>query len=140
MAISPSGGPIYPSLSVDASCIGNLGRLEFRGVWNEDGRILFTRGPYAYGTNNIGEFLALVLGLAYIQQHQLQCPIYTDSITALSWVKKKKCRTMLQTDDNELTLLIRKAELWLHNNIWTTSILKWQTHLWGEIPADYNRK
>ena len=36
--------------------------------------------------------------------------------------------------------MIRKAEMWLHDNTWTTPIYKWDTKAWGEIPADFGRK
>ena len=93
--------PQYPALAVDAACSGNPGTLEFRAVLvdsptavnSANGTQIFRRGPYAMGTNNIGEFLALVLGLAYLQQHNLSWPIYTDSVTALAWVRQRKCKS-----------------------------------------------
>ena len=57
--------PILPALAVDAACSGNPGVMEFRGVIADTGTEVFHRGPFVQGTNNIGEFLALVLGLAY---------------------------------------------------------------------------
>lgn len=138
---------IFPSLCVDASCIGNPGILEFRGVVLKSGNttereVVFERGPFSNGTNNIGEFLAVVLGLAYLQSHNLPWPIYTDSVTALSWVKKRQCKSKLVWDNSNKDLyeIVQKGELWLNTHIWTNPILKWHTHLWGEIPADYQRK
>lgn len=42
------------------------------------------------GTNNLGEFLAIVHGLAYLKKQNKNIPIYSDSRTAISWVKNKK--------------------------------------------------
>lgn len=116
--------------------------MEFRGVIADTGTEVFRRGPYVQGTNNIGEFLALVLGLAYLKKHNLPWPIYTDSVTALAWVRQRKCKSKLEwtAANQDLLLTVRKAEAWLMQNTWTTPILKWETTLWGEIPADFGRK
>ena len=142
--------PPYPALAVDAACSGNPGTLEFRAVLvdsptavnSANGTQIFRRGPYAMGTNNIGEFLALVLGLAYLQQHNLSWPIYTDSVTALAWVRQRKCKSKIVwgKQNEELFITVRKAEDWLRTHTWTTPVLKWETRLWGEIPADFGRK
>lgn len=136
------GKPIIPSISVDAACAGNPGLMEYRGVDTESKKQLFHNGPYKHGTNNIGEFLAIVHGLAMLKKHNSNLPIYTDSITALSWIKAKKARTKLeQTPQNqELFELIQRAEYWLNNNSWPNTLLKWETEIWGEIPADFGRK
>lgn len=134
--------PLLPALAVDAACSGNPGLLEFRGVVADTGTEVFRRGPYEQGTNNIGEFLALVLGLAYLKKYNLPWTLYTDSVTALAWVREKRCKTKLEFNkaNMELFQMIRKAEEWLQENTWTTPICKWETSLWGEIPADYGRK
>ena len=134
--------PQLPALAVDAACSGNPGILEFRGVVADSGIEVFRRGPFLQGTNNIGEFLALVLGLAYLKKHRLPWALYTDSVTALAWVRQRKCKSKLEwTQQNaELFFMVRKAEEWLRANTWTTPVLKWETSLWGEIPADFGRK
>ena len=136
------GKPIVPSISVDAACSGNPGRLEYKGVDTVSKKQLFIQGPFAKGTNNIGEFLALVHGLGYLKQQKSNVPIYSDSRIAMSWVKKKQCRTNLPIVEENKTLfeLIFRAEKWLKENAYTTQILKWETKAWGEIPADFGRK
>ena len=133
---------IYPSLSVDAACSGNPGLVEYQGVDTKTKQVIFHQGPFEQGTNNIGEFLALVHGLAYMQQHNYDYPIYSDSRTAQSWVRQKKCKTKLeQTPANaKLFDLVRRAEHWLQTHTYSTSIIKWDTDNWGEIPADFGRK
>lgn len=134
--------PILESISVDAACQGNPGKLEFRGVFTETETPLFARGPYEMGTVNIGEFLALVLALAYCKKHKLKYPIYSDSLTAISWVQRKQVNTKLvRTPQNEqLFVMLINAQNWLRTNNYSTTILKWKTDIWGEIPADYGRK
>ena len=136
------GQPILVSYSVDASCIGNPGILEYRCVHNQTGREIFREGPFEYGTNNIGEFLAVVHALALCKKKGIDLPIYSDSVDAIGWVKDKKCKTRLARDERnaELFNLIERAETWLSNNEYTNNILKWETEAWGEIPADYGRK
>ena len=137
-----SSSPILPALAVDAACSGNPGLMEFRGVIADTGTQVFHRGPFPKGTNNIGEFLAIVLGLAYLKTNNLPWALYSDSRTAIAWVKKGHANTNIEwtMDNQELFLMVRKAEQWLHDNTYTTPIYKWETEQWGEIPADFGRK
>ncbi len=134
--------PVLPSLSVDAACSGSPGPVEYRGVETETGRELFRLGPYSDGTNNIGEFLALVHALAWLEKNAQSMPIYSDSETALSWLRAKKCRTKLERTpkNKEIFSLIERAEAWLAEHGVQHSLLKWDTNAWGEIPADFGRK
>lgn len=136
------GKPTMVSLSVDAACSGNPGKMEYRGVDTKTKKQFFIQGPFEKGTNNIGEFLALVHGLGYLKKINSEIPIYSDSKIAISWVKKGQCRTNLPiTSENKILFdLVKRAENWLKNNTYSTTILKWQTKAWGEIPADFGRK
>ncbi len=140
--IAKYGSPNFESLSVDAACSGNPGVMEYRGVYSKTAEEIFRQGPFKEGTNNIGEFLALVHGLAFLKQKNSPLPIYTDSKTALAWVRNKKANTLLvKNNDNALLFdLVTRAENWLKENKYTTKILKWETVVWGEIPADFGRK
>lgn len=137
------GTPILKSLSVDAACSGNPGKLEYRGVLTDTKKQVFIQGPFENGTNNIGEFLALVHGIALLKSKNLpNYPIYSDSKIAMGWVKKKHCNTKVEfnTKNKPLLELIKRAEKWLQENTYTNPILKWETKAWGEIPADFGRK
>ena len=137
------GSPNLESISVDAACSGNPGKMEYRGVLTHNKKQLFLKGPYPNGTNNIGEFLALVHGIALLKsKNKEEIPIYSDSRTAMSWVKQKKCKTNLHFDasNKDLLALIKRAENWLKENTFKNPILKWETKAWGEIPADFGRK
>jgi ribonuclease HI len=116
--------------------------MEYRGVDTKTKKQLFLQGPFEEGTNNIGEFLAIVHGLAFLKQHNSNRIIYTDSKTAMSWVCKKICNSKLKRNkkNEELFKLVDRAVNWLNNNSYTTTIVKWETKAWGEIPADFGRK
>ncbi len=134
---------VWKSISVDAACSGNPGDMEYRGVDTATKDEIFRQGPFKRGTNNIGEFLALVHGLAYLQktgQHDL--PIYSDSRIAMGWVRKKVVNTKLEkTASNKILFdLIARGIKWLKENKYKNPILKWETKSWGEIPADFGRK
>jgi ribonuclease HI len=133
---------IAESLAVDAACSGNPGLMEYRGVYVETGQQLFHVGPMAQGTNNIGEFLALVHALALFRRNGCTMPIYSDSRNAILWVRQKQCRTKLNRTAQNAPIfdLIARAEKWLKENTYSTEILKWETSAWGEIPADFGRK
>ncbi|MCX6280725.1 MAG: viroplasmin family protein [Bacteroidetes bacterium] len=136
------GEPITDSICVDAACSGNPGVLEYRGVDTASGAELFKVGPFPEGTVNIGEFLAIVHALAYLKQRDSNWPIYSDSRTAIAWLRKRAINTKLEvTDKNrELFKLIERALNWLRNNTWNNPVKKWETEYWGEIPADFGRK
>ena len=136
------GEPNLYSIAVDAASSGNPGRMEYQGVDTQTGKLLFHQGPFAQGTNNVGEFLALVHGLAYLKKEGSDRAIYSDSRIAIGWVRKKKCGTKLAPHSSNKILfeLIARAESWLQANTCATPILKWETKAWGEIPADFGRK
>ena len=134
--------PIQDSYVVDAACSGNPGRLEWRGLHLGSGKLLFHQGPFQSGTNNIGEFLAIVQALQLLEQRGLTLPVYSDSGTAIAWVRRNACNTSLKRDGRNRLLfsLITLAEKWLQEHPARAKVLKWDTQAWGEIPADFNRK
>lgn len=143
-----NGLPILPpevppnALAVDAACAGNPGPMEYRGVYLATGAEVFRYGP-VYGTNNIGEFLAIVHALALMDKMGItDKAIYSDSYIAILWVKKKQCKTKLERDERTepLYALISRAEKWLRAHNVNTPIIQWQTRQWGDIPADFGRK
>ena len=136
------GLPNYNSISVDAASSGNPGIMEYRGVETKSKKQLFIQGPFAQGTNNLGEFLALVHGLGFLKKHKSNCILYTDSRTAMSWVRKKTCNSKLErnTKNKPVYDLVDRALQWLKDNEYETTIVKWETKAWGEIPADFGRK
>ncbi|MBR5276591.1 MAG: ribonuclease H family protein [Bacteroidaceae bacterium] len=129
------------ALAVDAACSGNPGQMEYRGVYLATGEEIFHFGPIL-GTNNIGEFLAIVHGLALLEKQQSNIPIYSDSRNALLWIKQKQCKTKLERNPatDEVFAMIERAEKWLRNHTYSNPLIKWETSSWGEIPADFGRK
>lgn len=144
--------PLFPAWAVDGACSGNPGMMEYRGVDAETGAEIFHYGPVKGGTNNIAEYLAIVHVLALMKQWAERQPdmaetyltmrVYSDSKTAQSWVKKRKCGSKLEmTEENrELFNVIQRADNWLAVNTFRNPIIKWETEKWGEIPADFGRK
>jgi ribonuclease HI len=133
---------IHETICVDAACSGNPGVMEYRGVDTVTGKEIFKQGPFKEGTNNIGEFLALVHGIAYLTKNNIQKDIYSDSLTAISWVREKKAKTKLALTPHNQDLFdkIARAEAYLKKTTYTIKIYKWETETWGEIPADFGRK
>ena len=135
--------PILPSICVDAACSGSPGKLEYRGVETESGKEIFRAGPYPDGTNNVGEFLAIVHALTWLTKHKKQLPVYSDSENGIAWVYTGVCKTNLKhTPKNAILFaMIRSAENWLaENELDDEAVLKWDTKEWGECPADFGRK
>lgn len=131
------------AIAVDGACAGNTGLMEYRGVNVADGSEIFHVGPLADGTNNVAEYLALVHALALLfQRNDPTTPIYTDSATAVAWVRDHGCHTKLTPTENNRKIfeLLARADIWLRNHTPRNPILRWNTPLWGEIPADFDRK
>jgi ribonuclease HI len=138
-----SGAPVREAIAVDASCIGNPGPMEYRGVEiGGGGRTVFRQGPLANGTNNVGEFLAIVEALEYLRQHGRVWPVYSDSQNAINWVRRGQCRTKLARTAKTASVFARidRAEALLREHRYSNRIVKWKTAEWGEIPAYYGRK
>lgn len=133
---------IKHSIVVDAACSSATWDMEYRGIQLWDGKEIFHSGPHRDGTNNIGEFLAIVHALALLKKHHLSIPVYSDSQTAIGWVRKKKANTKVKPTayNKPLLELIARAEKWLQTNTYDNPILKWETGKWGENPADFGRK
>jgi ribonuclease HI len=137
------GEPIGKAIAVDAAFNTKTKMLEYQGVLVETSSLFFHFGPIKGGSNNIGEFLAIVHALALMQKHKFSYPLYSDSVTAISWVRKKHCNTQISNnqDNTKILELVKRAEIWLKNNDFSNiKIMKWQTEAWGEIPADFGRK
>lgn len=133
----------HNSIAVDAACSGNPGKMEYRGVYTLAPEQEIFRSPvFPMGTNNIGEFLALVHALALYSEKQPDLAIYSDSRLAMGWIQKKKCRTKLPLTQQTAKLheLIARGEKWLQTHTFKNKIIKWETKRWGEIPADFGRK
>jgi very-short-patch-repair endonuclease/ribonuclease HI len=141
-AASLPSGVIANSWAVDAACSGNPGPMEYQAIDLQTGAQVFHFGPL-HGTNNIGEFLAIVHALALMDKQGIKDKvIYSDSYNAILWVKKKQCKTKLvRTPETEqLYQIIARAEQWLRTHNVTIPVLKWETKKWGEVPADFGRK
>lgn len=135
----------YPKygICVDASYNTKTKEMEYRGMLlHENNKIIFSQGMYKDATNNIGEFLAIVHALALCKKNNWNYPIYSDSYTAISWIKKKEVKTTLKkSNDNKILFEhLERALKWLKENTFSNKIIKWDTEKWGEIPADYKRK
>lgn len=133
---------LLDSLAVDAACSGNPGPMEYQGVYVRTKQVIFKVGPMEGGTNNIGEFLAIVHGLALQEKQGTQLPIYSDSVNAQLWVRQGFCKTKLEENETNAPIfdMIRRAEDWLRTHAFRVPIYKWETKQWGEIPADFGRK
>lgn len=132
----------YDSISVDVGCSGNPGIVEYKGVCTRTGEVLFAHEPIPKGTNNMGEFLAIVHALAYLKQRGSSKTVYSDSKTAISWLKNKAVASALVRDESteQIWSLVDRAVKWLQSNSYPNKVLKWNTKKWGEIKADYGRK
>ncbi|MCM1153353.1 MAG: ribonuclease H family protein [Muribaculum sp.] len=148
--IPAAGAPDYFSFpeidlnawAVDASCMGNPGVMEYRGVELLTGKELFRVGPFPDATNNIGEFLAIVHALALMFQKGEKHNIYSDSVSGMAWVRRKSVRTTLRETPRNRRIfeLLGRALAWLNTHSLNVKVMKWETDVWGEIPADFGRK
>jgi ribonuclease HI len=136
-AQKPSG----PFVVVDASSLGVPGPTEYQGFLMPDKQNLFSN-HIGLATNNIGEFLGIVHALALLKNQNSPLPIYSDSMTALSWVRNRKVKSELKRDakTENAWRLVDRALIWLAENPKHNPVYKWETEAWGENPADYGRK
>ncbi|WP_339683187.1 reverse transcriptase domain-containing protein [Gimesia maris] len=130
-------------LCVDAAWNDKKRLMEYRGVWLDDGSEAFRVDPISTGSNNIGEFLAIVRGLQLLKRKGIDCPVYSDSQTSISWLKSLRINSKSAREQKispRVYQRITRAVLWLTRHTNLNPVLKWNTEDWGEIPADYGRK
>ena len=131
------------AIAVDGACAKNPGPMEYRGVLVGTRQEVFHVGPLPGGTNNIAEFLAIIHCAAWLHKHHdFTTPIYTDSKTALAWIRKRTSNTTIKPlpENEKVRELLARGNAWLKNNEILNPLLKWDTEKWGEIPADFGRK
>jgi ribonuclease HI len=133
------GNPEPESIAVDAAWNKVSGIMEYRAVYVRNEEEVFYQGPFEGGTNNIGEFLALVHALAYCKKANWDAVIYSDSRSALSWVRVKGAPKHFksQVKNEVLFNIIKRAEKWLRENNYSNQIVKWESRAWGENPAEF---
>jgi ribonuclease HI len=136
------GSPVYPSLSVDAAWNTATLVMEYQCVDTITREEIFHQGPFDDGTQNVGEFLAIVHALAHLKKQNSDIPIYSDSMNAIGWVRDKAHRSALQPTEKNKRLfeLLERAVTWLKSNSYPNQVLKWETKAWGENPADFGLK
>ena len=131
------------AIAVDGACDRNPGgNVEYQGVRVGTGERLFHLGPLPGGSNNIGEYLGLVHALALLaQQGDATTTVYSDSRTALSWLRNRRSKVSFALDPEcRLAELLRRADAWVQTHTVRNPVVKWNTEEWGEIPADFGRK
>jgi ribonuclease HI len=132
------------SIAVDAAVNMTNGIMEYRGIHLSSMQLIFHVGPLDYGlkSNNIAEFLAIVHGLQWLWQYDINAPVYSDSYTAITWVKNNKINSKV-IENYPVPQIIDRVETalkWLKEYPKHAEVRKWNTQEWGEIPADFNRK
>lgn len=127
-------------LAVDVGTPGNSGITFYRGIDIFTGKILFEEN-IGLATNNIGEFLAVCHAIHFCFKNKIKPVIYTDSVTALAWVRKEKVSTTFKDNKKVLERLDKAIKYLKSIPLKDTLVIeKWDTENWGEVPADYGRK
>lgn len=128
----PSAG-----IATDAAHSIKNGITAYRAVDLSTGKELF-HCTLGNKTVNIGEFLGVVAAIKYIIENDYSpSVIYTDSITAITWVNNKK------TASKKPLIDLYRAEIFLKamaSKVDRITLRHWNTKVWGEIPADFGNK
>ena len=127
------------------------GPVEWQGCINHQGKwkMCTKSSLYDLGTNNIGEFLAIIEALMAKKTGELSFnALYSDSQTALVWLASGRANPKSpEKISSELLEACDDARVWLNENSeWVQGlcsdglIRQWNTKEWGENPADFGRK
>jgi ribonuclease HI len=117
---------------VDGSCAGNPGDGQYRIMDLETNEMLFESKFFLNVTNNQMELLATLHAISKYPDKI----IYTDSQTAFAWVKNKTINS--SSSNHQMTERLTKGLN--HIKSLTFDLRMWKTRIWGENPADFNRK
>ena len=137
--LAPAGPPPEAGIAVDAACAGAVGPLEYRGIDLRTGETVFAEGPVDAGTNNLGEFLAIVRALEMLDRQEVSGPIWSESDVAIAWVGEGRHRSSVKpTDRNrELRRRLCRAELFLVDAPAPADVRRWRSDAWGAIPVEF---
>ena len=125
-------------IAVDGWCSGNPGKGGYKAVDISTGKKLF-EWSCDYTTNNLVEFIAIVHAMMWCEKYRPNEIIWTDSMTAISWVSNKKARTKIDfTKASDIQKRVEVCNTYLKQK--SHPLKKWMTKEWGEIPADFGRK
>lgn len=129
-------------IAVDCGSVNgkNPGIFEYRLVDIETKKVIINVVIPGDTTNNLAEFLAAVHGIGHNKANNLNLPVYTDSQTALSWVRKKTIKTKHVVTNSEQIKMLDDAMKYVRTLSKSEHPLMWLTPTWGQIDADYNRK
>jgi ribonuclease HI len=133
------------AICTDAACPSNPWPIEYRGVIVSTGKEVFNYGPLDWWSVNIAEFLAIVEWLKRLLQNQKYTILYSDSKTAIWWIKKGAINTTITKNKNNTILfeIIHESIQWLKLNSDRSNYItlsKRPTSQRGQIPADFWRK
>ena len=118
---------------VDVGCRKNPGPYEIQIV-DENGHQIYYR-EFKLWSNNIGEYLAIYFGFKFWIGNET---VYSDSITALAWVRKG-CNTKMSMDYESMQLVKEADQYFKKFKPWNR-LQFWNTKKQGENPADFWRK
>lgn len=112
--------------------------MTYKGVDTSTGEELFRQGPFMDCDQHVGEFLALVHGLAFLQKQGSTIPVYSRSRHAISWVTSEKQyagRLALTPNNEKVYEMLERAKKWLAKNTLENEILLWNKRAWNH-PGD----
>jgi ribonuclease HI len=136
------GAPKVPSICVNSSCDMLTKVMTYQGLDTRTGEVLFRQGPFFDCDQHIGEFLALVHGLAYLYKQGSTIPVYTRSRHAMLWVQKEKQyggRLALTANNENVHELVKRGIKWLAEKTYDNEILLWNKRAWnhpGKLTVD----
>lgn len=124
-------------VAVDAAHSNKNRVTEFQGIDLRTGERIFYKN-LGYQTINIGEFLAIVEAVKWINKtNYTPRVIFSDSMVAIRWFKNKR------TASDTKCVLLQKAEIYLKTcfaSVDDIKVIHWDNKEWGETPADFGNK
>lgn len=148
-------GLLPPSFGLvsDASCRGDSkskqrdgyfhGKVEWQVRDLATGEFVRSSHVQEHSTGPIGETLGVITALRYLHEKgDHTTPVYCDNETAIEWVQARVCRSKLPLNLKTASTItdLNHAFDWLNEKKPRNPVRKWQTKIWGENPADFNRK
>lgn len=137
---------------VNCKCEDNPGIAKFQ-LYDLNLKKVLTVSDNFYCSNDLTEFLGLVNSIYYCF-HNNHEHLFSNSETAISWIRKKKYRSnLIRTKETEITWdKINKALKWLKTLEYTDKsgsfrdpstkkivyVHKWLESEWGKSPLFYN--
>lgn len=121
---------LTPCLTCASETAG--GKTRYVIVSHPKGNLIYKSPDFAGISDHIGQYCAIVHAIGWLEKQGYVIPVYSQSKTAIAWVKNGECNT----DAGQDSELFAKCKKYASETKFPTAFIGWWDYkTWGENPA-----